>query len=367
MNDLIEHDSSDFRPRTADRGPWTSFAPLLWLLSFFSLLYRIVCNARLFLYRSGLCRERKLGAMVISVGNITTGGTGKTPLVIYLAERLQESHRKVAILSRGYRRKTKKMVDAIGQSLGELTWEDVGDEPYLMARRLHDVPVIVSKHRVKSGRHAIEQYGIEILILDDGFQHLKLHRDLNIVVIDSTNPFDTGRLLPAGRLREPLTSLKRADIFVLTKTDQASDTGKLIDKLRGYNPQALLAEAIHQVRSIEKLADGSSLGLKEVEGKRALAFSGIGNPSSFENSLRQLRIQTLRHKRFSDHYPYRSADISNLQDEAKNLGADFIVTTEKDSVRIPLISHSTIPFYVLTIDLKITGGEEVLLNRIWGR
>ena len=344
----------------------------LWLLTPFSWLYRLAGGIRLFLYRSGVFRQKRLPAKVISVGNVTVGGTGKTPLVIYLAERLKENSKNVAILTRGYKRKKKEMVDLLPRAQERINWEDVGDEPYLMMQNLSDVPIIVSKHRVISGLHAIEKYRAEFLILDDGFQHLKLHRDIDIVVIDSTNPFGNGKLLPAGRLRESLYSLKRADLFVLTKTDQASDLDELVHTLQKYNPQAPLVESIYRIRSIDQQPDGVSVNLKEVEHKRALVFSGIGNPLSFENSLNQLKIQILKHHRFPDHFAYQQKDILFLIEEAKSLKADFIITTEKDSVRIPLINQSEvlpqtelgIPFYVLKIDLKITKGEEILLRKI---
>jgi tetraacyldisaccharide 4'-kinase len=340
---------------------------IIWLLFPFTVLYRLGCAIRLFLYRWGICKQKRLKAKVISVGNITVGGTGKTPLVIYLAEKLKERNKNVAILSRGYKRKNKKMLELTQKTRGEFGWEDVGDEPYLISRRLADVPIMVSKQRDISGQCAIEKYGTDILILDDGFQHLRLFRNLDIVVIDAINPFGNGRLLPAGMLREPLSSLKRADVFILTKTDQASNIDGLINILKKYNPHAPIVESIYQICSIEKLSDRTSVELKDVEDKKALVFSGIGNPLSFENSLRALKIQILKHQRFRDHFPYRKKDILYLKDEAKNLGANFIVTTEKDSVRILLIKEQEIPIYVLKIEMKITKGEEILLKKIEGK
>jgi 3-deoxy-D-manno-octulosonic-acid transferase len=340
---------------------------IIGLLFPFTGLYRLACSIRLFLYRRGICQQKRLEAKVISVGNITVGGTGKTPLVIYLTKKLKERNKKVAILSRGYKRKNKKMVELTQKTRDEFTWEDVGDEPYLISQRLSDVPISVSKHRILSGQYTIEKYGTEILILDDGFQHLRLFRNLDIVVIDAVNPFGNGKLLPAGTLREPLSSLKRADVFILTKTDQASKVNELIDTLKKYNPHAPIVESIYQIRSVDNFFDGSSVNLKDVEDKKALVFSGIGNPLSFENSLRSLKILILKHQRFRDHFPYRQKDILYLKGEARSLGADFIVTTEKDSVRIPLIKEQEIPIYVLKIDLKITRGEEILIKKIEGK
>jgi len=319
---------------------------------------------RLSLYGWGVLKQKKFQARIISVGNITVGGTGKTPLVIYLAEKLKERNEKVAILSRGYRRKRKEMVELSHKSVERFNWQEVGDEPYLMARRLSDVPILVTKHRKISGRYAIEKYGVQFLILDDGFQHLKLFRDLDILVIDSTHPFDNGKLLPAGGLREPLSSLKRADVLVLTKTDQAENKEELIRVLRNYNPQAPIVESIYGIHSIERLWEKTHIDTEDMEEKKVLAFSGIGNPFSFENSLDQLRVRILRHRIFPDHFPYSRKDILGLEEDAKSLGADFLITTEKDSVRIPLINQLEIPILVLKITLRITGGEKSLLDKI---
>ena len=340
---------------------------ILGLLLPLSLLYRAGVAARSFLYEIGLLKQRRLSAKVISVGNVTVGGTGKTPLVIYLAENLSRQNKKVAILTRGYKRKKKEMIELTQATRESVNWEEVGDEPYLMARRFSQVPILVTKNRVLSGGYASEKLGSNILILDDGFQHLKLHRDLDVVVIDSSNPFGNEKLLPAGILREPMNSLERADLFVLTKTDQTEDKDGLIEKLRTYNPKALVVESVYSVRSVEDACDRSSVNAEELTNRRALAFSGIGNPVSFTDTLEKLGIQVLGHRVFGDHYAYRKKDILDLAEEARDLGVDFIVTTEKDSVRIPLINRLEIPLYVLKIDLKIISGEDILINRVKGR
>jgi tetraacyldisaccharide 4'-kinase len=338
----------------------------MWFLLLLSMLYDFTLSIRLFFYRAGIFRTRKLKAKVISVGNVTVGGTGKTPLVIYLAEKLKEKKIRVVILTRGYRRKSKNMVDLNEANKGEIGWEDVGDEPFLLSRRLEDVPIVVTKHRFVSGTYAVRKYNPDVLILDDGFQHLKLKRDLDLVVIDSTNPWGNGRLLPAGILREPLSSLKRADVFMLTKTDQVSDLAETKDTLRRYHPQAPVVESIYRVRSMENLHDHSTIDSGKWENKKALVFSGIGNPKSFENSLKHLKISVLKHKAFPDHFAYRRKDVLSLVEETKSLGADFMVTTEKDSVRIPMVNRPEVPIYVLKIDLKVTSGEEMLFDKIEG-
>lgn len=338
----------------------------MWFLLFLSKLYGFAISIRLLLYRSGIFKQKQLKVKVISVGNVTVGGTGKTPLVIYLAEKLKEKNKRVVILIRGYKRKSRNTMDLNSENKGKIGWEDVGDEPYLLSQRLEDVPVIVTKHRLVSGSYAIGKYNPDILILDDGFQHLKLHRDLDVVMIDSTNPWGNGKLLPAGRLREPLSSLRRADVFMLTRTDQISDLTETKNTLKRYNPQVPMMESIYRIRSMENLSDHLPVDSGKLENRKALAFSGIGNPTSFENSLMQLKINVVKHRRFADHFAYRRKDIISLSKEAKNLRVDFMVTTEKDSVRIPMVNRQEIPIYVLKIDLHITSGEEMMFKKIEG-
>ncbi len=333
----------------------------------FSWLYGWVGRIRLLLYRRGWLKQERLTARVVSVGNVTVGGTGKTPLIVYLAGKLKERNRKVAILTRGYKRENREMVELTADNRATLDWQDVGDEPYLLAGRLSDVPVMVGKNRAVSGKRAIERYGSEILLLDDGFQHLKVFRDLDIVVIDSADPFGNGRLLPAGILREPMNSLRRADVFVLTKTDQTSDTDELIRILKAHNPRAPVVESVHRVSGMVELLEGSPVSPRDVEGKDVLLFSGIGNPRSFEKTVEQLNVNILGHRIFPDHFAYRRQDAESLILQAQSLGAGIIVTTEKDSVRIPLIKRPGISFYVLKIDLEITGTEESLVDRVEGK
>jgi tetraacyldisaccharide 4'-kinase len=334
--------------------------PLSWL-------YGAVCKARLLLYQRGWLKQEKLGARVVSVGNVTLGGTGKTPLVIYLAQKLREKNHKVAVLTRGYKRRTSGLVEITQDTKKRIAWEDVGDEPYLLSIRLPDVPIMVCKDRVASGKRAIRNFGSEILLLDDGFQHLKLKRDLDVVAIDSVNPFGNRRLLPAGILREPLSSLKRADVFVLTKADQTSRQNELIEKLKTQKPDAPVLRSVYQVSDVEDLIDHSPVDLQDLRGKSALLLSGIGNPFSFEKTVEHLNVKILKHRIFPDHFAYREKDVDDLVRQAQDQGADFIITTEKDSVRIPLVKRPGIPIYVVKIDLRIDSGEELLLKTVEGK
>jgi tetraacyldisaccharide 4'-kinase len=346
------------------------------ILSFYSLLklffyilsvfYGLGYHFRVLLYQSGVVKPKKLNAKVISIGNITLGGTGKTPLVIYLSQKLKEKKIKVAILIRGYKGRKKELTELVEENKNKIPWSEVGDEPYLLASRLYDVPVVVSKDRSASGVCAEKKYRAEVLVLDDGFQHWKLSRNLDIVVIDSTNPFGNSKLFPAGILREPLSSLKRADILVLNKADQILNKEDLIQILRAYNQNAPIIESVYAINSIERLLGHSLIEEKHLEGKKCLAFSGIGNPISFEKSLKRLKVEVLKHHRFPDHFFYQKKDILNLEKKAQKLGADFMITTEKDSVRIPMMNELKIPIYVFKIDLVITKGEEIFWKGIEG-
>ncbi len=352
-----------------------SFYSILKLFFYIlSIFYWMGYRLRILTYQSGMVRPRKLKAKVISVGNITLGGTGKTPLVIYLVQKLKERKLKASILTRGYKRKKRGLTELTEENKKRISWTEVGDEPYLLSSRLCNVPVVVSNDRVASGVCAEEKYQAGVLILDDGFQHWKLSRDLDIVVIDSINPFGNLRLFPAGILREPLSSLKRADIFVLTKADQVPNKQNLIRVLRAYNQDAPIIESVYKINSLARWVYHPARGKyepvrieeKHLEGRKALAFSGIGNPISFEKSLKLLKVEILKHHKFPDHFFYQRKDILNLEKEAFRLGADFMITTEKDSVRIPMISELKMQIHISKIDLVITEGEEIFWNRIEG-
>ena len=295
-----------------------SFYSILKLFFYiFSVVYWLGYRLRILIYQSGVVKPKKLNSKVISIGNITLGGTGKTPLVIYLVQKLKQKKLKVSILTRGYKRRKKELTELVGENKNRIHWAEVGDEPYLLASRVYDVPVMVSKDRGTSGVCAEKKYQSEVLVLDDGFQHWKLSRDLDIVVIDATNPFGNSRLFPAGILREPLSCLKRADIFVLNKADQIPNKQRIIRILRTYNQDAPIIESVYKVNSVEKIFDHSSVDdrspfwaeEKKLQGKRVLAFSGIGNPFSFEKSLKLLKVEVLRHRKFPDHFFYQKKDI----------------------------------------------------------
>lgn len=328
-----------------------------------SIIFLLIYYLRVFIYKCGIIRPKKLNAKVISVGNITLGGTGKTPLVLYLALEFKKRGENVAILTRGYKRRYKKQIDLLGEK-SNFSRKEVGDEPYLLAQELLSVPVIINKNRFKGGTFALAKYQSEIFLLDDGFQHWKLARDLDIVVLDSLNPFGKGMLFPAGYLREPASSLKRADVLVLNKSDCVFNKENILNVLNKYNPNALVVESVYQVVSIHNFLDGSPLAIESARNKKALAFSGIANPLSFEKTLEGIGIKISKHLKFSDHYPYQERDLEKIENEGINLGADFVLTTEKDMVRIPLLLELKVPLYWIKIELKITRGEKELWELI---
>lgn len=332
-----------------------------------SLVYGLIVQSILFLYRLRILKRRRLPALVISVGNITVGGTGKTPLVEMLVERLQSTGHKVAVLSRGYGRKSgsrghrasKVSVVSDGKNI-LMGVREGGDEPYLLAGNLPGVPVVVGKDRRATGSYAIDKFGVDTIVLDDGYQYWPLVRDLDIVVIDSTNPFGTGHLLPRGRLREPVGNLKRAHLFFLSRVDQVQDTETLKRTLKKINPEAGLVETIYCPQCLVEFTTGRREELSAFKDKPVLALSSIGHPGSFERMLVDLGVRIAEKIRFPDHHWYQEPEMREVEETVRCRGADLIITTQKDAVRFPPKWKLQLPVYYLAINLRIVKGEEVL-------
>ncbi len=332
----------------------------LFLLFPVSLIYFSALKLKERLYALSILKKRKLPATVISVGNITLGGTGKTPHVLYLASLLKG--KSVAVLTRGYARKSSGKIIF---SKEDFSPEALGDEPFLLASELSGAPVVVSKDRYSAGLAAIEKYSSEVLLLDDGFQRrISLSRDLDIVLVDSLNPFGNGLLFPAGILREPVRSLRAADIIILSKSD-AADTARLEKRVKRINPGALVIksvyapEALVNIRSKEKAP-----GFEALSGKRVAVLSGVGNPEYFEMMVSALGAEKIVPIRFRDHHYYSVSDISKIDRLAA--GCAFIVTTGKDAVKLvsPGVPGTELPALELRIGVKITSGEEELRERL---
>jgi tetraacyldisaccharide 4'-kinase len=290
---------------------------LLWPLT---LSYGAVTHLRARAYRKGVLKQHRLDGVVISVGNITVGGTGKTPMVLWLAERLLSDGRKVGILTRGYRG------ESPGRGANSASADSTSDEVQLLKERLDDrVAFGVGADRFARGRE-LRRRGIEWFILDDGFQHLQLARDVDIVLIDATNPFGGGQLLPAGRLREARTALGRADVIVITRSHHAPAVEAAIRRDSD-------APIFYARPELESVRAPFHPGLTEKDAREAplFAFCGIGNPQAFLADLRDWKFRIAGHKFFPDHHVYSARDIEEIERAAKAAGAHGVVCTEKDS------------------------------------
>jgi len=296
----------------------------------------------------------RLGAKVISVGNITLGGTGKTTFVEYLSRLLSLQGKKVAVLSRGYRRNTAKQGT-----------QGIGDEPAMLQQKLPYLQVIVDKNRIKAGFKAIRDYAVDTLILDDGMQQWRIFKDLEIVTIEAANPFGNYRMLPAGFLREPQSALRRADIFVLTQVRPNQDTSDLTSRLERINANALIIESIHQPDGFSSVSNpGELLGVDALKGKSVLIFSGIGNPQGFENCIGELGIKIVKSFRFSDHHNYTQEDIDNIIKTTRQMNVDTIITTQKDAVKVKELQVKVVSILALNIKLNITKNEAEFNRRL---
>jgi len=330
-------------------------------LRFLSFLYYFLVQLRLFLYSHDLLKKERIRVPVISIGNITLGGVGKTPFVQYLARNLLRKGFEPAILSRGYGGKSEHsfLIVSDGKQIFS-TSEKAGDEPFLLARSLSGVPVLVGKDRVKTGRYAVEAFRVKFLLLDDGFQYLKLHRDLDILLIDTTNPFGSGWLLPAGILREPVRNLSRAHLFVLTKIEGEKEVQELERLLFSINPRAKILKAVHRPQKLWELGRRKERPIIYLEGRKILALSSIGNPNSFEKTLHQLEVELKESIRFPDHHRYLKRELKEVEEKALKIGAEMVVTTEKDEARLPKDFSFSFPWMVLSISLEIIEGEREL-------
>ena len=328
---------------------------------------------RFWLYRKRILHDQPLGCLVVVVGNLTVGGTGKTPVVEKFARALADRGRKVAILSRGYKSKRppfwRRALNALTHSEeppprvvsdGErvlLDSEQAGDEPFMLASNLPGVVVLVDKNRVKSGSYAIRRFGCDTLVLDDGFQYLPLKGRLNLLLVDTTNPFGNGHLLPRGILREPVKHLRRASYVFLTKSTGRRDL-ELEQLIQKHNPGVDIIECAHRPQHLQRVGSAERQPLAYLRNRRVGAFSGIATPESFEHFLRELGANLIYTKRFLDHYRFTQEDLDLIFSQAQLAGLDFIVTTEKDSVRLNGNLHYPLPLYYLRLEIEIIRGAQ---------
>ncbi|CAN5416389.1 tetraacyldisaccharide 4'-kinase [soil metagenome] len=347
---------------------------LRWILHGLSLIYRQIVQARLALYRNRYFRSRTLGCLVISVGNLTVGGTGKTPVVEMLARALQAGGRKVAILSRGYKSVPRPLllrlwdkvskqkavfqprVVSDGQAL-LLDSRTAGDEPFMLANNLRGVVVLVDRDRVKSGQYAIEHFGADTLLLDDGFQYVRMRHGIEVALVDRQAPFGNEYLLPRGTLREPPENLKRATHIFMTKCTGAAND-ELIARIRKYNRTADIIECAHRPKHLRDLATGEIRPLEDLKGLEVGSICGIAVPASFENALEEMGASVEISKIYTDHHRYTKREIESFVRRCGRRGLTAIITTEKDAVRIPRLMDPEVPILYLRVEIEILAGQE---------
>ena len=358
------------------RGGFTQL--IIFLLYVISVIYKGLVNLRLLGYELGFSGKERLNCFVISLGNITVGGTGKTPTAQRLAKEIRDMGYRVVILNRGYRAKFYGEVGIVsdGENLN-MDATEAGDEAYMLAKHLPNVPVLIGARRAVTGQYAIEHFGAQVVILDDGYQHWQIIRDLDILLIDAVSVFGNGHLLPRGTLRESISHISRADVCLLTKVDQAGEGScELIrETVRRYNSSALLVESIHQPRCLIPLADwstdlsGEGISVDTINGRRVMAVSAIGNPASFERTLRDLGAEIISSLRYPDHHDYTIMEMEDILRQADSFAAEMIIVTEKDAVKIPdeVARESwSIPIFVISVEVTFRAGAqdfELMLRR----
>ncbi len=316
-----------------------------------SKIYGLIVSVRVFLYQKGILHKHRLKHPVISVGNLTVGGTGKTPLVAFLAQILKKAGYQPVILSRGYKRSNKSAVLLVSD-VREVFFgpEECGDEPYLLARKLEGVPVVVGKSRYQAGRILEDRYPNLIYLLDDGYQHIQLQRNLNILILDATDPFGGHHLLPAGRLREPTKALARADAIVITRSHISSETEDLEGHIRRWNKQVPVSYFHHDVTALFDAKTGARFQARDFLGSSVIALAAIGNPLVFLHDLEHYQMKISDRFIFRDHHPFTQSELDRVLKRLKERQARAIVTTEKDAVRLKELAFQENQIFVLQIE-----------------
>ena len=334
-------------------SPWLGI-PGRILLTLLSWPYSLVTLFRNWLYTQGWLRIHRVGVPVLCVGNLTTGGTGKTPLVVWLARLMGQKGLRAAILTRGYKANGRKTPYGVTTNT---------DDPAELAQACPGVPVIVNPDRVAGAAEAIRNHGVQVLLMDDGFQHRRLGRDLDIVTVDATCPFGYGRLLPAGLLREPLSGLARAHAVVLTRSDQVSEEtlAEIETRIRRINPDLVVARSVHAPVGACR-SDGLEIPAGKLRGKRIFAFCGLGNPTAFFATVQACGCVLAGSRAYDDHYAYAQRDLADLCQAARSCGAELLLTTQKDWTKIASLTRpdEAVPTAYLAVELRFTAGGDSL-------
>ena len=331
--------------------------PLHLLFRGVSIFYCLGLRLNRLAHRLGVSPARSLPARVISVGNLTLGGTGKTPVVLLIAGILRDQGRKPAVLSRGYGGHSHNRVNVVCDGKKVLLSADVaGDEPVMIAERLKNIPVLTGKNRFLTGFHALEHFGVDTLILDDGYQHLALKRDLNILLFDQEKPLGNGYLFPAGELREPVDASDRADVICFTRCQENGNSG--LQRAMPELPENVpVIETALRVKSVVRLDNQETMDAEILRDQPVAAFCGIAKPGDFRHTLETAGARVVFFSAFRDHHRYVANDLEIIEKEARKRGAKYILVSEKDSVKIDP-SLFSLPVFKVSIDVEILAGRE---------
>ncbi|HEU4684690.1 MAG TPA: tetraacyldisaccharide 4'-kinase [Nitrospira sp.] len=339
---------------------------LRWWLLWAAVPYGMAARFRALLYRWGWYSQRKLSVPVISVGNLTVGGTGKTPVVIRLAEWLLADGKRIAILSRGYRRRSPDAQVLVSDGVRVIAGpEEAGDEPYLIARRCPQAIVAVGSDRYRLGCWVLSRFPVDCLLLDDGFQHLGLHRDLNLLLVDATDLAGLDAVVPAGRLREPIQAAARADLILVTRAEDATEVELVLGRLHGIPAAVDPVRIVFRPEGLVSVMSPDRQPLHWCKGKAALLVSGIGHARSFRTMAESLGMIVRGEVTYRDHHAYSDADVARLREQAAKLGVDFVMTTEKDAGKLArLLSSKDSNWWALRLGTEVTAGEQRLRESV---
>jgi tetraacyldisaccharide 4'-kinase len=331
--------------------------------------YGVVARLRALLYDWGWFAQRKLPVSVLSVGNLTLGGTGKTPVVIVLVDWLLAQGKRVAILSRGYRRTSMDPYLLVSDGERLLVGpKEAGDEPFLMAQRCPKAIVAVGADRYELGDWVLNRFPVDCLVLDDGFQHLGLYRDVNLLLVDATDAEGLEALVPSGRLREPLQAAARATAIVVTRADVPAQVTEVCHRLQatlGTMPDPI--QVVFRPESLVSVVTGTSQALSWSKGKTALLCSGVGHAGSFRSLVERMGIKILDEVAYADHHDYTSHDVERLRARAAEIQAELIVTTEKDACKLASLLQHTDSWWAVRLTTYVSAGEERLKQLVLSR
>ena len=326
-------------------------------------LYEMGVRTRVALYETGYLEAHRLAAPVVSVGNLTVGGTGKTPLVAFLACYLRDEGHEVAVLSRGYRRASRGRVEVTDGRTLFCGPREAGDEPYLMAALCPGVRVVAAEDRAAAGEWLAARAPVSVFILDDGFQHLRLARALNLALVDATEPLEEAEMVPFGRLREPLTGLRRADAVIVTRADRAFDQAALRDALARYcRGEAPVFYAYHDVTGLRRLDGGGTVKPGGMTRRPVAAVSGVARPDRFVDDLLHFGMRIALRRDFGDHHRYTREEFLEVVAAALAAGAEAVITTEKDAVNLPAGAASDLPLPVYAAQIEFRCEDEIALK-----